>query len=198
MIRICISTLKTEKLFWSFCLEIRNLVHSCCYAVVEYTCRFTGDIEDYRSADPVLSTLQKADRDSLRKIWFLWSTQHFFHRLVPNSLYTENGQEMQAVWGENERDKDPFPSLIPPLFWSTAPGVDDWGRVSFQLSLSTMILNKCINAILTINCSQAFDNTIHFVMKKKRKKKKEERRVLRLLHLELSKRNYFSCRSSGT
>ena len=49
------------------------------------------------------------------------------------------GTETQAVWGENERDKDPFPSLIPPLFWSTAPGVDDWRRVSFQLSLSTMI-----------------------------------------------------------
>lgn len=99
------------------------------------------------------------------------------------------GTETQAVWGQNERDKDPFPSLIPPLFWSTAPGVDDWRRVSFQLSLSTAILNKCINAILTINCSQAFDNTIHFVMKKKRKKKKEERRVLRLLHLELLKLN---------
>lgn len=54
-----------------------------------------------------------------------------------------------------------------------------------------MILNKCINAILTINCSQAFDNTIHFVMKKMRKKKKEERRVLRLLHLELIKLIYF-------
>lgn len=92
MIRICISTFKTEKLFWSFCLEIRNLVYSCCYAV-EYTCRFTSDIEDYRSLDPVLSTLQKADRDSLRKIWFLRSTQHFFHILVPNSLYTENGQD---------------------------------------------------------------------------------------------------------
>lgn len=89
MIRICISTLKTEKLFWFFCQEIRNLVYSCCYAV-EYTCRFTSDIEDYRSVNPVLSTLQKADRDSLRKIWFLRSTQHFFHILVPNSLYTES------------------------------------------------------------------------------------------------------------
>lgn len=86
MIRICISTLKTEKLFWSFCLEIRNLVYSCCYAV-EYTCRFTSDIEDYRSVDPVLSTLQKADRDSLRKIWFLRSTQHFFQTRSQFSFY---------------------------------------------------------------------------------------------------------------
>ena len=87
MIRICISTLKTEKLFWFFCQEIRNLVYSCCYAV-EYTCRFTSDIEDYRSVDPVLSTLQKADRDSLRKIWFLRSTQHFFsHTRSQFSLY---------------------------------------------------------------------------------------------------------------
>lgn len=108
------------------------------------------------------------------------------------------GTETQAVWGENERDKDLFQLLIPPLFWSAAPGVDDWRRVSFQLSLSTMILNKCINAILTINCSQAFDNTIHFVMKKKEKEKERGEKGFKIAASGIVKTELISCRSSGT
>ena len=72
--------------------------------------------------------------------------------------------------------------------------MDDWRRVSFQLSLSTTILNKCINAILTINCSQAFDNTIHFVMKEKERGEKG----FKIAASETVKTELISCRSSGT
>ena len=76
--------------------------------------------------------------------------------------------------------------------------MDDWRRVSFQLSLSTTILNKCINAILTINCSQAFDNTIHFVMKKKEKEKERGEKGFKIAASGTVKTELIICRSSGT